>query len=75
MIIEQLTKHHAVEWTDEETVEKFLVKYRHPHNSSDEVEELEMMFVKETRVRVDLKSVDIIGGVLEQSVIWIEEVG
>ena len=75
IMISEPTKHHAVEGADEETIDKLLVKYRHPNNSSDEVEELEMMFVKETRVRIDLESVDIIGGVLEQSVVRIEQFG
>ena len=48
------------------------MKYRHPGNSSNEVEKLEMMFVVETGVRIDLESVDVIGRVLEQSVVRIE---
>ena len=75
MISGQPTQHHTVEGTDEETIDQVLVKYRHPNNSSNEVEELEMIFVKETGVRIDLESVDIIGGVLEQSVVRIEQFG
>ena len=72
---DQPTQHHAVEGTDEETIDELLVKYRHPNNSSNEVENLKMMFVTETGVRVDLESVDIIGRVLKQSVIRVEQLG
>ena len=75
MISDQPTQHHAVEGTDEETIDKLLVKDRHPNNSSNEVEKLEMMFVVKTGVRIDLESVHIIGRVLEQSVVRIEQFG
>ena len=75
MISDQPTQHHTVEGTDEETIDQVLVKYRHPNNSSNEVENLKMMFVTETGVRIDLESVDIISGVLEQSVVRVEQFG
>ena len=51
------------------------MKYRHPNNSPDEMKHLEMLFVVETGVRVDLESVDIIGRVLKQSVVRVEQLG
>ena len=51
------------------------MKDRHPNNSSNEVEKLEMMFVVDTGVRIDLESVHVIGRVLEQSVVRIEQFG
>ena len=75
MISDLPTQHHAVEGTDEETIDKLLVKDRHPNNSSNKVEKFEMMFVVETGVRIDLESVHIIGRVLEQSVVRIEQFG
>ena len=72
---DQPTQHHAVEGTDEETIDKLLVKDRHSNNSSNEVEKLEMMFVIDTGVRIDLQSVHVIGRVLEQAVVRIEQFG
>ena len=66
-------KHHAVERSDEEGIEKFLVIHSHSHNSSDESEQLQMLIIAYPRVRIDLQCINIIGGILKQPIVGIEQ--
>jgi hypothetical protein len=66
-----LPQHHLIESTDEEGIQEATVEDRQADNTTDELEVIEMLGV-DTRVRINLKGIIIVGGVFEKAVEGVE---
>ena len=72
--LDLLAQHHGVERADEEGVDELLMEGGHAGDPPDEPEPDQMVLAADARVGVDLQSVVVSGGVLEQTVVRVEQV-